>query len=139
MGKICLEFYLYFRKSLIIIWFRNSELDEAAAIRTIQNAIRKGINYIDTAPFYGLGQSESILGKALKDVPRKAYYIGTKVGRYDPAKGTGQFEFSAEKTRESVSKSLNLLGLEYVDVIQVCIVVNLRRTLRNFVSLYYFN
>jgi aryl-alcohol dehydrogenase-like predicted oxidoreductase len=56
--------------------------------------------------------------QALKDVPRKAYYIGTKVARYekDPRR---MFDFSAEKTLMSVDHSLQLLGLEYVDIIQV--------------------
>lgn len=87
-------------------------------IRAVQNAIRSGVNYIDTAPYYGQGKSEKIIGKALKGIPREAYYISTKVGRYemDIAK---QFDFSPKKTRESFQKSLEYLGLDYVDIIQV--------------------
>ena len=40
----------------------------------------QGINYIDTAPWYGHGRSEEVLGRALQSVPRQAYYIATKVG-----------------------------------------------------------
>jgi aryl-alcohol dehydrogenase-like predicted oxidoreductase len=36
---------------------------------------------IDTAPWYGHGKSETVLGKALEGVPRSAYYLNTKVGR----------------------------------------------------------
>lgn len=56
--------------------------------------------------------------QALKDIPRNAYYIATKVGRYekDPKK---MFDFSRQKTLESVDHSLKLLGLDYVDIIQV--------------------
>jgi len=56
--------------------------------------------------------------QALKDIPRNAYYIATKVGRYetDPKK---MFDFSREKTLESVDHSLKLLDLDYVDIIQV--------------------
>lgn len=61
-----------------------------------------------------------MLGKALKEIPRNAFYIGTKVGRYELDIKT-MFDFSAKKTRESVAKSLKLLGLDYVDVIQVFI------------------
>lgn len=52
------------------------------------------------------------------DIPRKAYYLATKVGRYerDPKL---MFDFSARKTRESVEKSLKKLGVDYVDVIQI--------------------
>lgn len=98
------------------------DIDEKEAIATIRQALKSGINYLDTAPFYGQGKSEEIYGKALKDIPREAYYIATKVGRYElePEK---MFDFSAKKTRESVEKSLKLLGLDYVDVIQVKIII----------------
>lgn len=94
------------------------EYDEADAISAVHQALKQGINYIDTAPWYGQGRSEELLGKALKDIPRNAYYIGTKVGRYetDPTK---MFDFSREKTLWSVDHSLKLLGLDYVDIIQV--------------------
>nr|CAD7204459.1 unnamed protein product [Timema douglasi] len=55
--------------------------------------------------------------KALKDVPRKAYYIATKVGRYELNPKT-MFDFSAEATRNSLERSLRLLGVEYLDIIQ---------------------
>lgn len=88
------------------------------AIATVHKAIKSGINYIDTAPFYGQGRSEEVLGMALKGIPRSAYYIATKVARYEN-NYEGMFNHSAKKTRESVEKSLKLLGLDYVDVIQV--------------------
>lgn len=96
----------------------DKKLDQEEGVKTVHEAIKSGINYIDTAPFYGQGESERLLGKALKDVPREAYYIATKVGRYelDPNR---MFDYSAHKTRASVKKSLDLLGLDYVDVLQV--------------------
>lgn len=93
-------------------------MDEPGAIRTIQKAIRSGINYVDTAPWYGQGKSEEILGRALAGIPREAYYIATKIGRYEK-EVSKQMDFTAKKTRESVEKSLKLLQLDYVDVIQV--------------------
>ncbi|XP_033149503.1 L-galactose dehydrogenase isoform X2 [Drosophila busckii] len=92
--------------------------DLEEGIKTVQEAIKAGINYIDTAPWYGQGRSEEVLGLALKDVPRKAYYIATKVGRYE-LDYQNMFDFSGQKARESVEKSLKLLGLEYIDVIQI--------------------
>ncbi|KAH8369242.1 hypothetical protein KR009_005195 [Drosophila setifemur] len=92
------------------------DLDEG--ISTVHEALKSGINYIDTAPWYGQGRSEEVLGQALKDVPRECYYIATKVARYD-LDYENMFDFSAKKTRESVEKSLKLLGLDYVDVIQI--------------------
>ncbi|BFF89926.1 L-galactose dehydrogenase [Drosophila madeirensis] len=92
------------------------ELEEA--IQTVHEALKSGINYIDTAPWYGQGRSEEVLGQALKDVPRESYYIATKVARYE-LDYENMFDFSAKKTRESVEKSLKLLGLKYVDIIQI--------------------
>ncbi|EDV41995.2 uncharacterized protein Dana_GF17755 [Drosophila ananassae] len=94
----------------------DDDFDREEGIRTVHEAIKSGINYIDTAPFYG--KSEELLGQALKDVPREAYYIATKVARYerDPAK---MFNYTGEKARASVKRSLDLLGLDSVDVLQV--------------------
>ena len=64
----------------------------------LHTALKAGVNYIDTAPWYGNGSSEETLGRALKSVPRDAYYVATKVGLY----GNGvrplkeQVDFSSE-------------------------------------------
>ncbi|KAH0949765.1 hypothetical protein HN011_005013 [Eciton burchellii] len=92
--------------------------DEADAIEAVRQAIKRGVNYIDTAPWYGQGRSETILGKALRGIPRQAYYIATKIGRYE-LDYENMFDFTIEKTRKSLKKSLELLGVNYVDVIQV--------------------
>jgi aryl-alcohol dehydrogenase-like predicted oxidoreductase len=81
-------------------------------------AVKAGINLIDTAPWYGHGLSESVLGRALKAVPRSAYYLSTKVCRYRP--GTLEmFDFTYERTIQSVHESLARLQLDYIDVIQI--------------------
>lgn len=100
------------------IYFDRS-LDEQEGIEVVRAAVKKGINYIDTAPYYGQGKSEEVLGKALKGIPRKAYYLATKVGRYDPPDTYTQFDYSEKKTRESINKSLQLLGVDYVDVVTI--------------------
>lgn len=94
------------------------DYDEDEAIEAIRQAIKQGINYIDTAPWYGQTRSERVIGKALKGIPRQAYYIATKVGRYE-LDVKNMFDFTAEKTRKSFQNSLKLLGLDYVDIIQV--------------------
>lgn len=99
------------------MYFRHDDEDEA--IRSIHHAIKSGINYIDTAPYYGQGRSEKIIGKALKGIPRQAYYIATKVGRYGLGSYENQFDFSAKRTSESIDISLGYLGLDYVDVLQI--------------------
>ncbi|XP_076066062.1 uncharacterized protein LOC143039708 [Oratosquilla oratoria] len=90
---------------------------EDEGVSTVHRALRAGVNYIDTAPLYGNGHSEKILGKALATVPRKSYYIATKVGCY-MATAERTFDFSAERVFKSIDRSLELLGLDYVDVIQ---------------------
>ncbi|XP_058168993.1 uncharacterized protein LOC131284155 [Anopheles ziemanni] len=94
------------------------DLDETEGIAAVQLAVRRGINYIDTAPFYGQGRSEEVLGKALRTIPRGAYYVATKVARYE-RDFERMFDYSAKKTRESVDKSLKLLGVDYIDVVQI--------------------
>ena len=59
-----------------------------------------------------------MLGEALKGVPREAYYLNTKVGRYE-ADVTRMFDFSAERTIQSVYESLESLGVDYIDCVQV--------------------
>src|SRR2546426_10295072 len=53
--------------------------DEKTAIRAIQTALDSGVNWIDTAPFYGWGKAEEIVGKAVKE-RREEVYIFTKCG-----------------------------------------------------------
>lgn len=92
--------------------------DKKEAITALCNGIDSGINYIDTAPWYGQGQSELFLGEALQNVDRKKYYIGTKVGRYERSIPK-MFDFSGKKVEEGVKESLQRLNLDYVDLIQV--------------------
>ncbi|XP_054707848.1 uncharacterized protein LOC129217549 [Uloborus diversus] len=89
---------------------------EEEGIMTVVEAIKSGINYIDTAPYYGHGKAETVLGKALKRLPRNAYFIATKVGRYGP-NVEELFDFSADRITRSVEESLIRLGLDAVDVL----------------------
>ncbi len=89
-------------------------IDEAEGIRAVHTAIDLGINFIDVSPYYGLTKAESVLGKALKHIPRHKYYLATKAGRY----GEEQFDFSPQRITSSVHKSLARLGVDYVDLIQ---------------------
>ncbi|RUS76704.1 hypothetical protein EGW08_015531 [Elysia chlorotica] len=96
--------------------FRTTDISES--VEVVKTCLQEGINYIDTAPWYGQGKSETVLGKVLPTVPRSSFYISTKVGRYD-LDPTKKFDFSAERTLKSVDESLQRLGLDYVDVIQI--------------------
>ncbi len=90
------------------------KIDEKQAIRSVHTAIDLGINFIDTAPYYGATLSETVLGKALKGIPRQKYYLATKVGRY----GLSDFDFSAERVVRSVDESLQRLKVAHIDLIQ---------------------
>ncbi|KYR01909.1 aldo-keto reductase [Tieghemostelium lacteum] len=91
------------------------DMDEKKQIDSVHYAIRSGINFIDTSPYYGLTQSEIILGKALEVIPRDKFIMGTKVGRY----GKDNFNFSYNRTIESVNESLKRMRLDYLDIVQV--------------------
>jgi L-galactose dehydrogenase len=90
------------------------KVEEAEAIRTVHTAFDLGINIVDVSPFYGLTKAETVLGKALKDIPREKYYLATKVGRY----GESEFDFSPVRVKASVDESFRRLGVDYVDLIQ---------------------
>ncbi|XP_067650359.1 uncharacterized protein [Haliotis asinina] len=96
--------------------FRSTKEEES--IEVVRKALKSGINVIDVAPWYGHGKAETVLGKALKGVPREAYYLTTKVCRYLPEPDQ-MFDFSAERTIKSVDESLARLGVDYIDIIQV--------------------
>jgi L-galactose dehydrogenase len=91
--------------------FRQVDLSEA--IRAVHVALDRGMNFIDTSPFYGRGMSEVLLGPALRDIPRDKYLLGTKLGRYDGA----HFDFSAKRVIESVDVSLHRMGVEHLDIV----------------------
>jgi aryl-alcohol dehydrogenase-like predicted oxidoreductase len=92
--------------------------DESDAIRTIQEALDRGINLIDTAPVYGFGRSEEIVGKALADGRRRNAIIATKVGL---DWRNGQPFRNARKARiiEEAESSLRRLQTDVIDLYQV--------------------
>src|ERR1700724_3556344 len=93
--------------------------DETDAIRTIHAALDRGVNLIDTAPVYGFGHSEEIVGKALAaGGRRKRALIATKVGL--DWKGSRPFR-NARKARiiEEAENSLRRLQTDVIDLYQV--------------------
>ncbi|MET3905795.1 aryl-alcohol dehydrogenase-like predicted oxidoreductase [Bradyrhizobium sp. S3.3.6] len=92
--------------------------DESDAIRTIQEALDRGINLIDTAPVYGFGRSEEIVGKALTNGRRWDAIIATKAGL--DWKNDQPFR-NARKTRiiEEAESSLRRLRTDVIDLYQV--------------------
>ena len=118
-------------------------VDDRDATATIRHAWDLGIRYYDTAPLYGYGTSERRMGRVLREQPRDAFTLSTKVGRLirqdadiPPGAdvdrqlldgrenafyvGTGPvrpvFDFSGDGVRRSIDESLERLGLDRIDI-----------------------
>ena len=96
-------------------------VEDADAIRAVHAALDLGINYFDVAPAYGGTRSETVLGKALRGIPRDRYYLSTKIGKYtNPEKyGDDTLDYSRERTRRSIDESAARLGTDYFDIIHI--------------------
>jgi D-threo-aldose 1-dehydrogenase len=105
--------------------------EEAEAI--VSAAWAAGVRYIDTAPYYGVGQAERCVGDAMRKAPRKEWVLSTKVGRllrprqamaetadrrhplpFDPV-----FDYSYDAIMRSFEDSLQRLGLNQIDILYV--------------------
>jgi aryl-alcohol dehydrogenase-like predicted oxidoreductase len=89
------------------------------AVATCLSAVERGINLIDTAPIYGAGRSEEIVGKAMRAHGRREdFYIATKAGL--ERNSFGVFSNSnGPRLRAELEASLRRLGTEYIDLYQV--------------------
>src|SRR6516165_7378523 len=110
-------------------------IPEAQAAATLEAAWDAGIRYYDTAPWYGLTQSEHRFGRALYRQPRRDFVLSTKVGRtmhavhhaetYDRGIWTGglpfkvRFDYSYDGVMRSFEDSLQRLGLPRIDLLLV--------------------
>lgn len=110
-----------------------TEVGEEQAYDAVRAAWQRGVRYFDTAPHYGLGLSERRLGAALRDRPRAAYTVSTKVGRrLEPSDAGGDdlangfavpathrrvWDFGADGVRRTLEASLRRLGLDRVDIV----------------------
>ena len=72
------------------------DLKEKEGIQAVFTAVEAGMNFIDVSPYYGHYKAETVLGKALKDLPRNRYYLSTKVGRYGKD-GVNLWDYSAKR------------------------------------------
>ncbi len=91
--------------------------DESEAIRTIEAALDLGVNWIDTAPFYGWGEAERIVGKALQG-RRDKVYIFTKCGTLQNEQGGEREDLSPASIRREVESSLRNLKTDNIDLYQ---------------------
>ncbi len=97
------------------------EVDEAEGIRAVHAALDAGINYFDVAPAYGGTVAETVLGKALKGIPRDRYILSTKAGKYPAPGGYGAdvLDYSAATIRAGLAASMARLGVDHVDIVHL--------------------
>ncbi len=93
--------------------------DEKESIRTIHAAFDQGVNLIDTAPVYGFGRSEEIVGEALRQRGRReSIILATKVG-LDWTNGKIERNSTRQRILQELEDSLRRLQTDYVDIYQV--------------------
>ena len=86
----------------------DAKIDEKAAAELIDYAMEQGINYYDTAWGYHNGNSELVVGRALKKHPREKFYLASKFPGYDLS--------NMDKVEEIFEKQLEKCQVEYFDV-----------------------
>ena len=98
-------------------------VSDADAIATILSAVDRGINLIDTAPIYGHGRSEELVGRAIREYGRREdFYIATKGGlswNAGPGRAGVFADSRPESLRRELEDSLTRLGTEFIDLYQV--------------------
>ena len=86
---------------------------ESAGIQSVYTAIDSGINFIDVSPGNSNCRAETVLGKALRNLPRDQYYLSTKVGSSD---GKAP-DYSADQVTQSIEESLKRLHVTCIDIV----------------------
>ena len=117
LGKTGMKIsHLSFGASSLGSVFRETNLKESC--EAVEAAIEGGINFIDVSPYYGHYKAETVLGQALKNIPRDKYFLSTKVGRYGKD-GINTWDYSAQRVTDSVYESMERLGIDHIDLINV--------------------
>lgn len=90
---------------------------EADAIAAAESALAAGVTLFDTAPLYGAGRAERLLGAALRGVPRDSYVLSTKVGRIVTPDGRIVRADTRDGVLRSIEASLARLGVGRLDIV----------------------
>ena len=98
------------------VWW--AEPEDEQSIEAIKVSIEGGINLIDTAPAYGYGRAERIVGKAIKGI-REKVIIATKCGLAWDEKGNIFNNLKRESLLKEIDASLERLGVDFIDLYQV--------------------
>ena len=104
-------------------WYSWGEQDDDVSVATIRRALGAGLNWIDTAAVYGLGHSEEIVGRVIRDIPGgERPFVFTKCGFvWDPARRNDTPAQLGEQSsvRRECEASLRRLGVERIDLYQM--------------------
>jgi aryl-alcohol dehydrogenase-like predicted oxidoreductase len=93
--------------------------EDSESIEAIHRALEVGVNWIDTAAIYGLGHSEEVVGRALKEYSGPKPYVFTKCSmRWHPDRSIYR-SLKAASVREEVEASLSRLQVESIDLYQI--------------------
>jgi aryl-alcohol dehydrogenase-like predicted oxidoreductase len=100
------------------------QVDDEASIATLLHAFERGVNFVDTAEFYGEGHSESVIGDALRRWDGDKVYVATKVRPVQwppPSEDDPQMagRYPEWYVRQNVEQSLKRLGVERLDLLQL--------------------
>src|SRR6202790_2850262 len=93
--------------------------DDNDSIAAIHRSLELGVNWIDTGAVYGLGHSEEVVGRALKDWRGSRPYVFTKCGLRWGFKGEVHKVLSADSSGEKVKNSLRRLSVDVIDLYQI--------------------
>jgi aryl-alcohol dehydrogenase-like predicted oxidoreductase len=98
-------------------WHAWGDQDDEQSIEAIRRAVELGINWVDTAPIYGLGHSEEVVGRALQGLDDRPY-VFTKASLYEKD-GAVAHSLKRDSIRREVEASLSRLQLDAIDVYQI--------------------
>ncbi|HKY23124.1 MAG TPA: aldo/keto reductase [Vicinamibacterales bacterium] len=94
--------------------------EDAESIATIRRAVEHGLNWIDTAAVYGLGHSEEVVGRALREIPRNDRpYVFTKCSLVWDESGNTSHNLAPQSIRKECEASLRRLETERIDLYQI--------------------
>ena len=93
--------------------------DDAQSIAAIHRALERGVNWIDTAAIYGLGHSEKVVARALREWRGARPYVFTKCGMLWNDKAEISYSLRADSIRQECEASLRRLKVEAIDLYQI--------------------
>ena len=99
-------------------WHAWGTQDDEESIATIRQAFALGINWVDTAPIYGLGHSEEVVGRALEGLEERPY-VFTKASLLDGGDGSVRHNLKRDSLLREVQESLSRLRVDAIDLYQI--------------------